>query len=160
MPGTAKAYGSDHGHDSSQAQSFGGYGTAATIMYSAGQPSTQNTVYDAQLFSSWQPATTQMMLPEVASSYPGSEIGTSAGSSQQQPAQGSSGSASVYQQINAMNYASSSMSSVSAILQAINTADVSMTDDHGYAEGALEEEWVSYQRQLGSIFQEIVNGSP
>jgi hypothetical protein len=52
------------------------------------------------------------------------------------------------------------MSSVSAILQAINTADVSMTDDHGYAEGALEEEWVSYQRQLGSIFQEIVNGSP
>ncbi|KAK7583414.1 hypothetical protein V3481_012703 [Fusarium oxysporum f. sp. vasinfectum] len=76
MPGTAKANGSDHGHDSSQAQNFGGYGTAATIMYSAGQPSTQNTVYDAQLLSSWQPATTQMMLPEVASSYPGFEIGT------------------------------------------------------------------------------------
>ncbi|KAL5600791.1 hypothetical protein FOVSG1_006821 [Fusarium oxysporum f. sp. vasinfectum] len=160
MPGSAIAYGSEYGHHSSQAQSFGGYGTAATIMYSAGQPSTQNTVYGAQLLSSWQPATRQMMPPEVASSYLGSETGTSAGPSQQQPAQGSSGSVSVYQQINAMNYASNSLSSVSAMPQAINTADVSMTDDYGYAEGALEEKWASYQRQLGGIFQEIVNGSP
>ncbi|KAF5725140.1 hypothetical protein FMUND_102 [Fusarium mundagurra] len=63
---------------------------------------------------------------------------------QQQPAQGSSGSASVYQQINTMNYANNSLSSASAMPQAINTADVSMTDDYGYAEGALEEKWVSY----------------
>lgn len=49
------------------------------------------------------------------------------------------------------------MSSESAMPQATNTADVSMTEDHDYAEGALEEKWVSYQRQLASIFQEIVN---
>ncbi|KAI1036841.1 hypothetical protein LB503_003122 [Fusarium chuoi] len=122
-------------------------------MYNVGQPSTQNTVYDAQQFSSRQPAAMQMMPPDVASSYFGSEAGASAGPSLQQSAQGSSGSANVYQQSNAMNYASNSMSS------ATNTADVSMTDDHDYAEGALEEKWVSYQRQLGSIFQEIVNGS-
>ncbi|KAI3575384.1 hypothetical protein IWW34DRAFT_98707 [Fusarium oxysporum f. sp. albedinis] len=159
MPGTAIAYGSEYGHDSRQAQGFGGYSTAATMMYNVGQPSTQNTVYDAQQFSSRQPAAMQMMPPDVASSYFGSETGASAGPSLQQPAQGSSGSANVYQQSNAMNYASNSMSTVSAMPQATNTADVSMTDDHDYAEGALEEKWVSYQRQLGSIFQEIVNGS-
>jgi hypothetical protein len=43
--------------------------------------------------------------------------------------------------------------------QATASADVSMTEDHEYAEGALEEKWVSYQRQLGSIFQDIFNGS-
>ncbi|KAH7172691.1 hypothetical protein DER46DRAFT_497104 [Fusarium sp. MPI-SDFR-AT-0072] len=159
MPGTAIAYGSEYGHDSRQTQGFGGYSTAATMMYNVGQPSTQNTVYDAQQFSSRQPAAMQMMPPDVASSYFGSETGASAGPSLQQPAQGSSGSANVYQQSNAMNYASNSMSSVSTMPQATNTADVSMTDDHDYAEGALEEKWVSYQRQLGSIFQEIVNGS-
>ncbi|KAF4483611.1 hypothetical protein FAGAP_11638 [Fusarium agapanthi] len=159
MPGTAIAYGSEYGHDSRQTQGFGGYSTAATMMYNVGQPSTQNTVYDAQQFSSRQPTAMQMMPPDVASSYFGSETGASAGPSLQQPAQGSSGSANVYQQSNAMNYASNSMSSVSAMPQATNTADVSMTDDHDYAEGALEEKWVSYQRQLGSIFQEIVNGS-
>ncbi|CZR39379.1 uncharacterized protein FPRO_04276 [Fusarium proliferatum ET1] len=159
MPGTAIAYGPEYGHDSRQTQGFGGYSTATTMMYNVGQPSTQNTVYDAQQFSSRQPAAMQMMPPDVASSYFGSEAGASAGPSLQQPAQGSSGSANVYQQSNAMNYASNSMSSVSAMPQATNTADVSMTDDHDYAEGALEEKWVSYQRQLGSIFQEIVNGS-
>ncbi|KAF5227938.1 hypothetical protein FANTH_14643, partial [Fusarium anthophilum] len=114
--------------------------------------------YDDQ-FSSRQLAAMQMMPPDVDSSYFGSEAGASAGPSLQQPAQGSSGSANVYQQSNAMNYASNSMSSVSAMPQAKNTADLSMKDDHEYAEGALEEKWASYQRQLGSIFQEIVNGS-
>ncbi|KAF5693929.1 hypothetical protein FDENT_1621 [Fusarium denticulatum] len=141
MPGTAIAYGSEYGHDSRQTQGFGGYSTAATMMYNVGQPSTQNTVYDAQQFSSRQPAAMQLMPPDVASSYFGSETGASAGPSLQQPAQGSSGSANVYQQSNAMNYASNSMSSVSAMPQATNTADVSMTDDHDYAEGALEEKW-------------------
>ncbi|KAG7408154.1 hypothetical protein Forpe1208_v012049 [Fusarium oxysporum f. sp. rapae] len=156
MPGTAIAYGSESGHDSRQTQGFGGYSTAATMMYNVGQPSTQN---DAQQFSSRQPATMQMMPPDVASSYFGSESEASAGSSLQQPAQGSSGSANVYQQRNDMNDASNSMYSVRAMRQAKSTADVSMRDDHDYAEGALEEKWVSYQRQLGSIFQEIVNGS-
>ena len=57
------------------------------------------------------------------------------------------------------SYASNSMSSVGAMPQATASADVSMTEDHEYAEGALEEKWVSYQRQLGSIFQDIFNGS-
>ncbi|KAG7402444.1 hypothetical protein Forpi1262_v018953 [Fusarium oxysporum f. sp. raphani] len=159
MPGTAIAYGSEYGHDSRRTQGFGDYSTAATAMYNVGQPSTQKTVYDAQQFSSRQPAAMQMMPPDIASRYFGSETGASAGPSPQQPAQGSSGSANVYQQSNAMNYASNSMSSESAMPQATNTADVSMTEDHDYAEGALEEKWVSYQRQLASIFQEIVNGT-
>ncbi|EXM14906.1 hypothetical protein V3481_019500 [Fusarium oxysporum f. sp. vasinfectum] len=159
MPGTAIAYGSEYGHDSRRTQGFGDYSTAATAIYNVGQPSTQKTVYDAQQFSSRQPAAMQMMPPDIASRYFGSETGASAGPSPQQPAQGSSGSANVYQPSNAMNYVSNSMSSESAMPQATNTADVSMTEDHDYAEGALEEKWVSYQRQLGSIFQEIVNGS-
>ncbi|KAG4264207.1 hypothetical protein BFJ72_g15304 [Fusarium proliferatum] len=159
MPGKAIAYSPEYGHDSRQTQGFGGYSTATTMMYNVGQTIAQITVYDAQQSSSRQPAAMQMMPPDVASSYFESETGASAGPSLQQPAQGSSGSANSYQQSNAMNYASNSMSSVSAMPQATNTADVSMTDDHDYAEGALEEKWISYQRQLGSIFQGIVNGS-
>ncbi|CZR49737.1 uncharacterized protein FPRO_14786 [Fusarium proliferatum ET1] len=159
MPGTAIAYSPEYGHDCRQTQGLGGYSTATTAMYNVGQPSTQNTVDYAQQFSSRQPVAMQMMPPDVASSYFGSEAGASTGPSLQQPAQGSRGSTNVYQQSNVMNYASNSMSSVSAMPQATNTADASMTDDHDYAEGALEEKWVSYQRQLGSIFQEIVNGS-
>ncbi|EXM13041.1 hypothetical protein FoTM2_017193 [Fusarium oxysporum f. sp. vasinfectum] len=48
---------------------------------------------------------------------------------------------------------------MSTLPQTENAANVSMTDDHNYAEGALEEKWVRYQRQLGSMFQDIVNGS-
>ncbi|KAK2470836.1 hypothetical protein H9L39_17067 [Fusarium oxysporum f. sp. albedinis] len=159
MPGTAIAYGSEYGHDSRRTQGFGDYSTAATAMYNVGQPSTQKTIYDAQQFSSRQPAAMQMMPPDIASRYFGSETGASPGPSLQQPAQGSSGSANVYQLSNAMNDSSNSMYSVRAMPQTTSTADVSMTDDHDYGEGALEEKWVSYQRQLGSIFQEIVNGS-
>ncbi|RSL90549.1 hypothetical protein CEP52_014574, partial [Fusarium oligoseptatum] len=61
-------------------------------------------------------------------------------------------------QSNAMNYASN-MSSVGAMPQATASADVSMTEEHEYPDGALEEKWVNYQRQLGTIFQEIMNGS-
>ncbi|KAM0343293.1 hypothetical protein ACHAPU_008743 [Fusarium lateritium] len=160
MAGTAIAYGSEYGQDSrQQPQNFSGYGTTATMMYNVGQPGAQNTVYDAQQFSSRQPAAMQMMTPDVASTYFGSETGNSGGPSMQQSAHGSSGSANVYQQSNAMSYGSNSMSSVSAMPQATASADVSMTEEHEYGEGALEEKWVSYQRQLGSIFQEIVNGS-
>ncbi|KAF6513072.1 hypothetical protein HZS61_007330 [Fusarium oxysporum f. sp. conglutinans] len=95
MPGTAIAYGSEYGHDSRRTQGFGGYSTAATMMYNVGPPSTQNKVHDAQQFSSRQPAAMQMMPPDITSSYFGSKAGTSAGPSLQQPAQGSSGSANV-----------------------------------------------------------------
>ncbi|KNB15863.1 hypothetical protein FOXG_14215 [Fusarium oxysporum f. sp. lycopersici 4287] len=141
VPVTAIAYDSEYGLDCRQKQGFGGYSIAATMMYNVGQP------------------TMQLMPPDVASSYFGAETGASAGPSLQQPAQGSSGSANVYQQSNAMDDSSNSMYSVRAMPQTTSTADVSMTDDHDYGEGALEEKWVSYQRQLGRIFQEIVNGS-
>ncbi|KAG4267457.1 hypothetical protein FPRO04_12895 [Fusarium proliferatum] len=159
VPVTAIAYDSEYGLDCRQKQGFGGYSIAATMMYNVGQPSTQNSGYDAQQFSSRQLAAMQLMPPDVASSYFGAETGASAGPSLQQPAQGSSGSANVYQQSNAMDDSSNSMYSVRAMPQTTSTADVSMTDDHDYGEGALEEKWVSYQRQLGRIFQEIVNGS-
>ncbi|KAH7263946.1 hypothetical protein B0J15DRAFT_258433 [Fusarium solani] len=159
MPGTAMAYGSEYGQDSrQQPQSFGGYNTAATMMYNVAQPGAQNPVYDAQQFGSRQPAAMQMMTPDVASTYFGSETGSTGGPGLQQSAQGSSGSANVYQQSNAMNYASN-MSSVGAMPQATASADVSMAEDHEYPDGALEEKWVNYQRQLGTIFQEIMNGS-
>jgi hypothetical protein len=153
------AYGSEYGQDSrQQPQSFGGYNTAATMMYNVAQPGAQNPVYDAQQFGSRQPAAMQMMTPDVASTYFGSETGSTGGPGLQQSAQGSSGSANVYQQSNAMNYASN-MSSVGAMPQATASADVSMAEDHEYPDGALEEKWVNYQRQLGTIFQEIMNGS-
>ncbi|KAL6360226.1 hypothetical protein LRP88_05929 [Fusarium phalaenopsidis] len=130
MPGTAMAYGSEYGQDSrQQPQSFGGYNTAATMMYNVAQPGAQNPVYDAQQFGSRQPAAMQMMTPDVASTYFGSETGSTGGPGLQQSAQGSSGSANVYQQSNAMNYASN-MSSVGAMPQATASADVSMAEDH------------------------------
>lgn len=159
MPAAAMAYGSEYGADSRQpTQGFGGYGNAATMMYNVAQPSTQTPVYDAQQFGTRQPAAMQMMTPDVASTYFGSEAGSTGGPGLQQPAQGSGASANVYQQNTPMSYAGN-MSSVSAMQQTAASADVSMNDDHEYAEGALEEKWVNYQRQLGTIFQEIVNGS-
>ncbi|EGU72285.1 hypothetical protein FOXB_17205 [Fusarium oxysporum f. sp. conglutinans Fo5176] len=92
---SGRAYGSEYGHDSRRTQGFGGYSTAATMMYNVGPPSTQNKVHDAQQFSSRQPAAMQMMPPDITSSYFGSKAGTSAGPSLQQPAQGSSGSANL-----------------------------------------------------------------
>lgn len=159
MPAAAMAYGSEYGADSRQpTQAFGGYGNAATMMYNVAQPSTQTPVYDAQQFGTRQSAAMQMMTPDVASTYFGSEAGSTGGPGLQQPAQGSGASANVYQQNTPMSYAGN-MSSVSAMQQTPASADVSMNDDHEYAEGALEEKWVNYQRQLGTIFQEIVNGS-
>ncbi|KAH7166193.1 hypothetical protein EDB81DRAFT_838773 [Dactylonectria macrodidyma] len=159
MPAAAMAYGSEYGADSrQQTQGFGGYGNAATMMYNVAQPSTQTPVYDAQQFGSRQPAAMQMMTPDVASTYFGSEAGGAGGQGLQQPAQGSGASANVYQQNTQMGYAGN-MSSVSGMQQTPASADVSMTEDHDYAEGALEEKWVNYQRQLGTIFQEIVAGS-
>lgn len=57
-----------------------------------------------------------------------------------------------------MSYASN-MSNVAAMQQPSASADVSMAEDDDYQDGALEEKWINYQRQLGTIFQEIVSGS-
>lgn len=157
------AYGSEYGTDSrQQTQSFGGYNTAAaTMMYNVPQPSAQTPVYDAQQFGSRQPTAMQMMTPDVASTYFGSDTASAGNPGLQQTAQASSGTANVYQQqSNPMGYATGSMSSVGAMQQPQASADVSMAEDHDYAaDGALEEKWVNYQRQLGTIYQDVVNGS-
>lgn len=160
MPAAAMAYGSEYGTDSrQQTQSFGGYNTAATMMYNVPQPSAQTPVYDAQQFGSRQPTAMQMMTPDVASTYFGSDAGNAGNPGLQQTAQASSGTANVYQQSNPMGYAAGSMSNVGAMQQASSTADVSMGEDEYAADGALEEKWVNYQRQLGTIYQDVVNGS-
>ncbi|KAG7001653.1 hypothetical protein FOFC_20892 [Fusarium oxysporum] len=159
MPRIATAYGSECGHDSRQAETSDRYSTAARKMYHVGQLSTPSTVYDTQNFSSRQAPVMQKMPADVASSYFGSETGTSVDPSLRQSARGPNGPASIHQQSNAIRYASNSIQRMSTLPQTENAADVSMTDDHNYAEGALEEKWVRYQRQLGSIFQDIVNGS-
>ncbi|KAI8710566.1 hypothetical protein NCS52_01556800 [Fusarium sp. LHS14.1] len=159
MPGTAMTYGSEYGQGSrQQPQSFGGYNTAATMMYNVAQSGVQNPVYDAQQFGSRQPTAMQMMTPDVASTYFGSETGSTGSPALQQSAQGSSGSANVYQQSNAMNYASNILN-VGAMAQATARADNFITEDYEHSDGTLEEKWVNYQRQLGTIFQEIMNGS-
>lgn len=159
MPATAMGYGSEYGADSrQQTQGFGGYGTAATMMYNVPQPSAQTPVYDAQQFGSRQPTTMQMMTPDVTSTYFGSETGSAGAPTLQQQTQAAGATANVYQQSAPMNYAGN-MAGVNALQQPPASADVSMAEEHDYADGALEEKWVNYQRQLGTIFQEIENGS-
>lgn len=159
MPATAMAYGSEYGPDSrQQTQSFGGYNAAATMMYNVPQPSAQTPVYDAQQFGSRQPAAMQMMTPDVTSTYFGSETGSAGPASMQQSAQAPSAPGNVYQQNPSMSYAGN-MPSVNPIQQTPASADVSMAEEHDYADGALEEKWVNYQRQLGTIFQDVDSGS-
>ncbi|WZH50365.1 hypothetical protein QYS62_011609 [Fusarium acuminatum] len=159
MPGTTITHGPEYGQGShQQQQSFGGYGIAVPMMYSVAQPAAQQSGYDAQHFSSWQRAAVYTMTPDVALTYFGSETGHSGGPSTQQLAHSSSGFANGYEQRKAIKYASSSISSVSAEPQAESSDDISVTDDHQNGEGVLKKNWVEYQRQLGSIFQEIVDG--
>ncbi|KAI3570919.1 hypothetical protein IWW34DRAFT_902305 [Fusarium oxysporum f. sp. albedinis] len=156
---SASFYTANMPHIATASEGFDGYNTAAREMYHVGQLSTPSTVYDLQNFSSRQSPVMQKMPPEVASSYFGSETGTSVDPSLRQSARGPNGPASIHQQSNAISYASNSIQRMSTLPQTENVADVSMTDDHNYAEGTLEEKWDRYQRQLGSIFQDIVNGS-
>jgi hypothetical protein len=159
MPGTTIIHGPEYGQGSrQQQQNLGGYVIAAPMMYGVAQSAAQHSGYDAQHFSSWQPAAVHTMTPDVTSTYFGSETGYSGGPSMQQLAHSSSAFSNGYEQSNAMKYASSSISSVSAEPQAESSADISVTDDHQNGEGSLEKNWVEYQRQLGSIFQEIVDG--
>ncbi|VUC34963.1 unnamed protein product [Clonostachys rosea] len=160
LPSTAMGtYGSEYAHDGrQQSQGFGNYNTAA-MMYNVAQPNSQAPVYDAQQFGPRQTAAMQMMPPDVASTYFGADAAANpSASGLQQPASSSTG---VYQQSPSMNYASS-MPGVSAVQQAAANADVSMNEDNNtneFSDGALEEKWISYQRQLGSVFQDILSGS-
>lgn len=153
MPTTALAYGSEYGADSRpQTQSFGGYNTGM-MMYNVPQPSTQTPVYDAQQFGQRQQAAMQMMAPDVTSAYFNPEAG-SAAASMQHPSQGSSASTGVYQQSQPINYPSS-MPSTTAMQHTSGTADPTMGEGQDYAASGLQEKWLNYQRQLGSVFQDI-----
>ncbi|GKU08131.1 hypothetical protein FLAG1_07436 [Fusarium langsethiae] len=159
MPGTTITHGLEYGQGShQQQQSFQEYCIAAPMMYSVVQPAAQHSGYHAQHSSSWQPADMYTMTPDVASTYFGSEMGHSGGSSTRQLAHSSSRFANGYEQSNVMNYASSSISSASAEPQPKWSDDTSVTDDHQNGEDALENKWGEYQRQLGRIFQRIVDG--
>lgn len=153
MPTTALAYGSEYGADSRpQTQSFGGY-NAGMMMYNVPQPSTQTPVYDAQQFGQRQQAAMQMMAPDVTSAYFNPEAG-SAAASMQHPSQASSASAGVYQQGQPINYAGG-MPSTNAMQHTSGTADPAMGEGQDYAASGLQEKWLNYQRQLGTVFEDV-----
>jgi hypothetical protein len=159
MPSAALGgYGTDYAQDGrQQSHNFGGYGTAA-MMYNVPQPSTQNSVYDTQQFGSRQATSLQMMAPDVASTYFGPEATNASTSNLHQSSQPSGSTANVYQQSPSMQYGGS-MSGISGVQQTPGSADISMNDNPEYSDGALEEKWINYQRQLGTIFQDIAGGS-
>ncbi|KAI6782873.1 uncharacterized protein J7T54_002032 [Emericellopsis cladophorae] len=161
-------YGSEYSHDGRQQQtqqSFGGYPGAA-MMYNVAQPNAQTPVYDTQQFGARQPAGLQMMTPDVASTYfGGAATGNPAShsASLQQPGQHSGSSTALYQPGQALKYAND-MSSVNAPAQqpqqpAQEVADASMGEQPEFSEGALQEKWHNYQRQLATVFQDISSGS-
>lgn len=154
MPTTAMAYGSEYGADSRpQTQGFGGYNTGM-MMYNVPQPNTQTPVYDAQQFGQRQQAAMQMMAPDVTSTYFNPEAGSAAAASMQHSGQGSSASAGVYQQGQSMSYAGN-MPATGAMQQTSGAADSAMGEGQDYATSGLQEKWQNYQRQLGSVFQDI-----
>ncbi|KEY66191.1 hypothetical protein S7711_07648 [Stachybotrys chartarum IBT 7711] len=160
MPTAAMGYGSEYSQDGRQSsQGFGGYNTA-TMMYNVPQAGAQGPVYDAQQYGSRQPPSTmQLMTPDVASTYFSSETGSGSASAMQPPNQSGAATTNVFQQTTpSMSYASN-ISGVSGVQQTPGSGGASVTDDNDYPDGALEEKWLNYQRQLGSIFQDIARGS-
>lgn len=72
MSTTAMGYGADYASDAhTQGQGFGSYN--AGIMYNVAQSRSQTPVYDSSQFAQRQQAAMQMMAPDVASTYFGSE---------------------------------------------------------------------------------------
>ncbi|KAK5993215.1 hypothetical protein PT974_06644 [Cladobotryum mycophilum] len=164
MPATALAYGPDYGADTrSQTQGFGGYNTGM-MMYNVPQPNAQTSVYDAQQFGQRQQATMHMIAPDDTSTYFNPEAGAAAATSMQHSAQGTGTSAGVYQQSQSINYpanmqSASAMQQASAAAAAAAAANTSMGEDQDYGTTGLQEKRVGYQRQLGSVFQDIENVS-
>jgi hypothetical protein len=172
------AYGSEFGQEGRQQQSqqgFAGYNPNG-MLFNVAQPNTQASVYDTtQQFGARQSAALSMMTPDVTSTYFGGAdpSNTSASPSLHQPAHGaSSSSANVYQQqrqqhtqhpqqpSSALSYSSSMQPGVGVPGQeAAESADHSVHEEPDYSETALEEKWISYQRQLGTVFQNITNGA-
>lgn len=157
---TPLGYASEYGQDArqqQQSQTFGGY-TTATMMYNVTQPNPQTPVYDTQHFGQRQPAAMQMMPQDVPTTYFSPEAGSASASSLQQAGQNASAPTNVFQQTPTMGY-SSSIPTSNALQQTPASVDVSMGEEQQYGEGALEEKWINYQRQLGTVFQDIANGS-
>ncbi|PHH80317.1 hypothetical protein CDD82_1845 [Ophiocordyceps australis] len=166
------SYANDYGSDTrSQGQSFGSY-NAGMMMYNVPQPNTSTSVYDTQHFAQQrqQQAAIHMMAPDVASTYFGSETGAASTSGmqqqqQQQHASQNSGPASSdYPQHGApLNYAGG-MPSVNAMhqhhqhQQSHSAASTAAPDGqaHDYHhDAALQQKWVNYQQQLGTVFHDI-----
>ena len=147
---TMAAYGSEYGQVArQQGQSFGNYNTAG-MMYNVPPGSAQTPTYDGQQFGSRQTAAMQMLGQDVTSTYFGDAANAS--TSSLQPAT-SNASGSIYPQSQSLNYSST------MIQQNAPSADVSMNEEAEAPEGAMEEKWINYQRQLGTVFQDIQSGS-
>ena len=155
LPTSPLSYGSDYGQDArQQTGSFSGSTgyNAGNMMYNVPQAGNQSSVYDTQSYGQRQSAL-QLMGPDVTSSYFTSDAAGQSGTNMAQttPSGGFEPHASP------LSY-QDSLAGVQA-LQPGTAGIETMGTDHDYNEGELEEKWHSYQRQLGSVFQEISNGS-
>ncbi|ODA78372.1 hypothetical protein RJ55_05753 [Drechmeria coniospora] len=153
------AYGQqDYGSDGrAQGQSFGNY-NAGLMMYNVAHTNTQAAVYDTQQFSQRQQAAMQMMTPDAASTYFSAEAGTAATAGLQHPSQNSAGAPSdAFQQQTSMVYGGS-MAGVNTMQQQ-QQQPAGVSDGQAYLDSALEEKWADYQRQLGSVLEDVKTGS-
>ncbi|RDA85065.1 hypothetical protein CP532_3107 [Ophiocordyceps camponoti-leonardi (nom. inval.)] len=156
MSATAMAYGADYGSDArGQGQSFGNY-NAGMMMYNVPQSNTQTPVYDTQTFTQQRPpAVMPIMAQDVTPNYFGSEsAGAAAGMHHQTttttPQGPAASSAEYHAQGPHMGYAGN----MNAMQQQQAPAE-----GQDYRDAALEQKWVSYQRRLGTVFQDVKNGS-
>lgn len=147
---TMAAYGSEYGQVArQQGQGFGNY-SATGLVYNVPPGSAQTPTYDGQQFGSRQSTAMQILGQDVTSTYFG-EATNPPSSSLQQATSGTPGS--VYQQTQTLNYSGNIMQ------QNAPNADVSMNEEPEAPEGGMEEKWLNYQRQLGTVFQDIRSGS-
>lgn len=149
MPSSTMTYGADYGSDSRQpASTFGSY-SSTPMLYNVPQPgATQSQVYETQSFAGRPSSNSlQIMTPDVASTYFGTETSNAPGSSLQATGPGSSAQTTVYQQTNNLGF------------QGNISADASMADDPEYGDGDLEQRWNNYRRQIYSVYQDIMDGS-
>ncbi|KAF4985844.1 hypothetical protein FDECE_16276 [Fusarium decemcellulare] len=142
---------------SRQIQRFDGYTTTMPIMYNIPQPRVQNLVHDSRLFRSRQPTAVQATAQDVAGMYFESESGSPVDSGLQHSIQSSGRPAYLYQQANALDFASD-VPRAGAITQATARADSSIIEQRDCKVDDLEQNWDVYQRLLATIFQDIMNG--
>ncbi|KAF4461630.1 hypothetical protein FALBO_11573 [Fusarium albosuccineum] len=142
---------------SRQTQSFDGYATTMPIMYNIPQPSAQNLVHDSRQSRSRQPTAVQATAQDVAGMYFESESGSPVDSGLQHSIQSSGRPAYLYRQANASDFASD-VPRADAITQATASADISIIEQRDCKVDDLMQNWDVYQRQLATIFQDIMKG--